>query len=169
MYIFLWLCKQYEVVGDPGLKLLALVLVQRYLSRQTSRCVSLPQKEHLTRPQLPYTRIIMSQSYISLDWRQAPSTTQTIDRIHSLLTHLDANGELSIRLSESRGPMSVSLVEQDGKQMILRTDYRTVRKGKSQLLYFSRMYSMTCTISELLTDKQQVMARFVEYKEVSSP
>ncbi len=110
----------------------------------------------------------MASRWISLDWRKAPSASETINRIHRLLSDLDANSQVIIRLSETRAATSISLAQLPGKSpMVLRKDTSTLRKGAGQVLYWSRLFSMAVTISELLMDKQQVMARFVEYKEVS--
>ncbi len=109
----------------------------------------------------------MTQTYVSLDWRRAPSASESIGRIQRFLTGLDAKQGARIRGSDSRG--QVSLVKRDGlPPILLRTEATSMRKGKGQLLYWARMFSMALTITELLMDKQQVMARFVEYKEVST-
>lgn len=108
----------------------------------------------------------MNPGYLSLDWRRAPSASASIGRIQRLLTEFDAKGGARVRGSDSRG--QVSLVERDGlPPVLLRAETTFVRKGKGQMSYWARMYSMALTISELLMDKQQVMARFVEYREVS--
>ena len=108
----------------------------------------------------------MTQTYVSLDWRQAPSASDSIGRIQRLLTELDANDRVRVRCSNTRG--QVSLVERDGfPPVLLRKSTTTLRKGKTQMTYWARIISMSVTITELLMDKQQVMSRFVEYKEVS--
>ena len=108
----------------------------------------------------------MNQRYVSLDWRRAPSASESIGRIQRFLTESDAKGGARVRGSDSRG--LVSLVERDGlPPLLLRAETTSMRKGKGQMLYWARMFSMALTITELLMDKQQVMARFVEYKEVS--
>lgn len=108
----------------------------------------------------------MSSGYLTLDWRRAPSASASIGRIQRLLTEFDAKGGARIRGSDWRG--QVSLVERDGlPPVLLRSEATSMRKGKGQAPYWPRMYSMALTIAELLMDKQQVMARFVEYKEVS--
>ena len=108
----------------------------------------------------------MTQTYVSLDWRRAPSASDSIGRIQRLLTELDANDRVRVRCSNTRG--QVSLVERDGfPPVLLRKSTTTLRKGKSQMTYWARIISMAVTITELLMDKQQVMSRFVEYKEVS--
>ena len=110
----------------------------------------------------------MSQ-YLSLDWRQAPTTSETVGRIQRFLTDLDATNKARIRLSDTRGKSPIGLVERDGSPpMILRTDAKTTRRAKGQVVYWARFYSMAMTICGLLMDRQQVMARFVEYKEVRS-
>ena len=109
----------------------------------------------------------MNQRYVSLDWRRAPSASGSIGRIQRFLTEADAKGGARVRGSDSRG--QVSLVERDGlPPVLLRAETTSMRKGKGQALYWARMFSMALTITELLMDKQQVMARFVEYKEVSN-
>ena len=108
----------------------------------------------------------MTQTYLSLDWRRPPSASGSIGRVQRLLTELDANDRVRVRCSNTRG--QVSLVERDGfPPVLLRKSTTTLRKGKSQLTYWAWMFSMALTITELLMDKQQVMSRFVEHKEVS--
>ena len=124
-------------------------------------------KAHLLSIITKHYLIIMSQTYVSLDWRRAPSASESIGRIQRFLTEADAKGGARVRGSDSRG--QVSLVERAGlPPVLLRAETTSMRKGKGQALYWARMFSMALTISELLMDKQQVMARFVEYKEVSS-
>ena len=108
----------------------------------------------------------MNQEYMSLDWRRAPSASESIGRIQRFLTEADAQGGARVRGSSARG--QVSLVERNGSPpVLLRVGSTSMRRGKAQVLYWARMISMALTITELLMDKQQVMARFVEYKEVS--
>ena len=59
-------------------------------------------------------------------------------------------------------------MERDGlPPVLLRSETTSMRRCKGQAPYWPRMYSMALTIAKLLMDKQQVMARFVEYREVS--
>lgn len=259
----------------------------RYYSSQFSCSIlSLQPASHraLTGKRNHYLK--MSAQYVNLDWRQAPSSSDTVNAIERFLTDLDANSKARITLSETRGkshvglvgtqpPMvsrlwvplkffplllrpatlqcsqfcgiiskhgtchgsreySAELIEHyimhdqwllmtplfpkyprlqppaakssrrhlvvsvlsyqllgvfpiDGQAFkmlvlgspiiqrianneclqVLRRDVTTLRKYKGQVLYWARIYSMAVTISELLMQKQQVMARFIEYKEVS--
>lgn len=109
----------------------------------------------------------MSLNYLHSDWRVAPTTSEKIERMFRFWTGLDAQGAARVRLSQWRG--AASLVQRSGEQpMVLREDVNTLRKGKSQVLYWARMYSMARTIADMLADSQQLHSGPVEYKEVST-
>ena len=48
-------------------------------------------------------------------------------------------------------------------RVLLRADITSTRKSKGQASHLARIFSVALTITGLLMDKQQVMARFVEY------
>jgi len=57
---------------------------------------------------------------VSLDWRDAPSSSEIVERIEQLFTTLDEQGTVSLCLSHSNAKGAICLVEQDGGAIIRR-------------------------------------------------
>ena len=61
-----------------------------------------------------------SSDFVSIDWRNAPSTSEIIDLIIKFFSDLDERGEVSMCLSNSTAKSAVCLLEQDGVETIRR-------------------------------------------------
>lgn len=107
---------------------------------------------------------------MSLDWRRAPRSQEIKKRIENLLMELDTKRTAMVRLSSStQSPAAVCMVDgSDGSQVLRRTRVQSKKDGQTQMAFWRTMYSMCVTVSGILSHRQPMMARFVEYKEVSS-
>ncbi|KAG6988488.1 hypothetical protein G7Y79_00072g097500 [Physcia stellaris] len=105
-------------------------------------------------------------SHLSLDWREAPTTSQIVARIERLFTELDANRAVGLRLSSTTAKGAVVLEELDGVHLFLRKDEKITRRfNKGTVAYWKGMFELGASMADHLMSQEDVMNRFVEYKE----
>ena len=89
-----------------------------------------------------------TSNLVSLDWRNAPSTADIIERICRLFSDLDQRNEVNLCLSSSTAKGAVSLVAQDdGTAMLRRHNNRVSRTVSSRFDTLLRMFRALGTIS----------------------
>ena len=108
-------------------------------------------------------------SFLSLDWRNAPSKSVIIDRILTIFSDLDTHGQVSVRLGSSTAKTVVYLAQKDGIEALRRKDKMTRRKANTINLtrYWSDLFSVAETLIAMLVDEQALKGRFIAYKDVS--
>lgn len=108
-------------------------------------------------------------SFLSLDWRDAPSKKVIIDRILTLFNDLDTHGQVSVRLGSSSAKSVVFLAEKDGVEALRRKDKVTRRKVNTIGLcrYWSDLFGVAKTLIAMQVDEQALKGRFIAYKDVS--
>ena len=74
-------------------------------------------------PPLKHKILIISLPILSLNWRQAPPTSQIISKIEGLFTELDSQQVVSLRLSSTTAKDAVVFGEKDGVRLFLRVSW----------------------------------------------
>ena len=108
-------------------------------------------------------------SFLSLDWRDAPSKKDIIDRLLTHLNDLDTHGQVSVRLSSTPAKNVVVLAEKDGVQALRRREKVTRRKVNTVGLsrYWSDFFSVAKTLIGMQVEEQALRGRFIAYKDVN--
>ena len=85
-----------------------------------------------------------------------------------MFTELDANRAVGLRLSSTTAKGAVVLEELNGVHLFLRKDEKLMRKfNKATESYWKGMFELGVSIANQLMSQEDIMNRFVEYKEVS--
>ncbi|KAL8792378.1 MAG: hypothetical protein Q9195_004991 [Heterodermia aff. obscurata] len=108
-------------------------------------------------------------SFLSLDWRNAPSKKVIIDRILTLFNDLGTHGQVSVRLGSSTAKTVVFLTEQDGIDALRRRDKTSQRRVNTVGLcrYWSDLFAVAETLIAMQVDEQALKGRFIACKDVS--
>ncbi len=81
-----------------------------------------------------------TENLVSLDWRDAPSSSEIVERIKDLFTTLDQKGTVSLCLSNSKAKSAICLVEQGGQATIRRRDNQVSQSASLALRDTSRSH-----------------------------
>ena len=104
------------------------------------------------------------ERYLSVDWRDCPPINELMLRMEHVFEPLAREHKAYIR---TKGDPKRCVFVQEGEQpMIKRLVEKTERKASASMKYWPCLWAMSVAVGKLLADNQQVMARFLEYKEV---
>ena len=89
----------------------------------------------------------MSDKYVSLGWRDAPTATQIVEKLKSFWSELDRAGSVSLRLSSTTAVTAVALEVRDGVPIFLRHNNCTKRAMQPDNMdYWASMLKITTAI-----------------------